>query len=531
MSRTPQQFTIEEENGPMSLIRGTVKLAWCMTFFFHGCIMVGPDYQKPEAPVAADWIGPDNARVKREPATQTEWWKIFNDPVLDRLVDKAYQQNLTLQSAGLRILEARAQLGVAIGRFYPQSQEVGGSYTNIERSRNGLFPVTGNRNVDFYQFGFDVAWELDAWGKFRRSIEASGQRVHATIAAYDDFLISLVAEVARTYVSYRYLEERLKLAQENARIQERTLQIADVRYRAGVVTELDVTQARSLLRATQALIPAFEASITQATNALSVLLGELPGQLQAELAGPTTIPTAPPEVAVGLPAELMRQRPDIRQAEFQLAAQSALIGVATADLYPRFILAGFIGTQSTEFSTWFNHRSGTWLAGPSFSWDILNYGRIRNRVRAEDARFQELVANYRNTVLRAAEEVEDSIASYLRGQEQVSFLAQSVAAARRSTDLSLIQYRDGAVDFIRVLDSERFLVQQQDNLAAAQGNVVLNLVSLYKALGGGWQIRDGKPFVPPDIQKEMITRTNWDGILPEQPAQPPEDRKWWWPLW
>ena len=516
----------------MSLIRAAVKLTVCMTFFLQGCTMVGPDYQKPDAPVVAEWIGPDNARVKREPVAQTEWWKIFNDPVLNSLVDKAYQQNLTLQSAGLRILQARAQLGVAIGRFYPQLQEVGGGYTNVERSRNGLFPVTGNRNSDFYQFGFDVAWELDVWGKFRRSIEASDQDVYATIAGYDDFLISLVAEVARTYVSFRYLEERLKLAQENARIQERTLQIADVRFRAGVVTELDVTQARALLRGTQALIPAFEASITQAKNALSVLLGELPGQLQTELAGPTVIPSAPSEVAVGLPAELMRQRPDIRQAEFQLGAQSALIGVATADLYPRFVLLGSIGTQSTEFSKWFNHQSGTWLAGPSFTWDIFNYGRIRNRVRTEDARFQELVANYRNTVLRAAQEVEDSIASYLGGQEQVSFLAESVAAARRSTDLSLIQYRDGAVDFIRVLDSERFLVQQQDNLAAAQGNVVVNLVSLYKALGGGWQIRDGKPFVPPDIQKEMLTRTNWDGILPEQPGQPPEERKnWWWPLW
>ena len=494
--------------------------------------MVGPDYQKPDAPAIAEWIGPDNSRITRQPVTQTEWWKIFNDPVLNGLVDKAYQQNLTLQSAGLRILQARAQLGIAIGRFYPQLQQVESSYTNVERSRNGLFPITGNRNTDLYQFGFDAAWELDVWGKFRRSIEASDQDVRATIAAYDDFLVSLVAEVARTYVSYRYLEERLKLAQDNARIQERTLQIADVRFRAGVVTELDVTQSRALLRGTQALIPAFEASITQAKNALSVLLGEPPGQLQTELAGPTVIPSPPSEVAVGLPAELMRQRPDIRQAEFQLAAQSALIGVATSDLYPSFVLAGSIGTQSTEFGKWFNHQSGTWLAGPSFTWDIFNYGRIRNRVRTEDARFQELVANYRNTVLRAAQEVEDSIATYLRGHEQVSFLAESVTAARRSMDLSLIQYRDGAVDFIRVLDSERFLVQQQDNLAAAQGNVVTDLVSLYKALGGGWQIRDGKPFVPPDIQKEMITRTNWDGILPEQPAQPPEERKhWWWPLW
>ena len=241
--------------------------------------MVGPDYQKPDAPAIAEWIGPDNSRVTRQPVAQTEWWKIFNDPVLNGLVDKAYQQNLTLQSAGLRILQARAQLGIAIGRFYPQLQQVESSYTNVERSRNGLFPVTGNRNTDFYQFGFDAAWELDVWGKFRRSIEASDQDVRATIAAYDDFLVSLVAEVARTYVSYRYLEERLKLAQDNARIQERTLQIADVRFRAGVVTELDVTQSRALLRGTQALIPAFEASITQAKNALSVLLGEPPGQL------------------------------------------------------------------------------------------------------------------------------------------------------------------------------------------------------------------------------------------------------------
>ena len=264
----------------MSLVRAALKLTVCMIFFLQGCAMVGPDYQKPEAPAIAEWIGPDNSRVTRQPAAQTEWWKIFDDPVLNGLVDKAYQQNLTLQAAGLRILQARAQLGIAVGRFYPQLQQVGASYTNVERSLNGLFPVTGNRNIDFYQFGFDVAWELDVWGKFRRSIEASDRGVYATIATYDDFLISLVAEVARTYVSFRYLEERLKLAQENARIQERTLQIADVRFRAGVVTELDVTQARGLLRATQSLIPNLEASISQAKNALSVLLGEPPGQLQ-----------------------------------------------------------------------------------------------------------------------------------------------------------------------------------------------------------------------------------------------------------
>jgi NodT family efflux transporter outer membrane factor (OMF) lipoprotein len=516
----------------MSLVRAALQLTVCMIFFLQGCTMVGPDYQKPEAPAIAEWIGPDNSRVTRQPAAQTEWWKIFDDPVLNSLVDKAYQQNLTLQSAGLRILQARAQLGVAVSGLYPQLQQVGASYTNVEQSLNGLLPVERDRNFDFYQTGFDVGWELDLWGKFRRSIEASNRNVHATIAAYDDFLISLVAEVARTYVSIRSLDQRLKLARENVRIQERTLQITDVRFRAGVVTGLDVAQARALLRDTQSLIPSLEASITQAKNALSVLLGQPPDQLPTELSEPADIPSVPSEVAVGLPAELMRQRPDIQLAEFQLAAQSARIGVATADLYPHFSLMGSIGTQSTEFSRLFDRQSGAWLAGPSFSWDIFNYGRIRNRVRTEDARFQELVANYRNTVLRAAQEVEDSIAAYLRGQEQVAFLAESVSAAKRSTDLSLIQYRDGAVDFIRVLDSERFLVQQQDNLAAAQGNVVINLVSLYKGLGGGWQIRDGKPFVPPDIQKEMITRTNWDGILPEQPGQPPEESKrWWWPLW
>jgi len=516
----------------MGLIRAAVKLTVCMTFLLQGCIMVGPDYQKPEAPVPAEWIGPDNSRVKRQPADQTEWWKIFNDPVLNGLVDKAYQQNLTLQSAGLRILEARAQLGVAVSGLYPQLQQVGGGYTNVERSLNGLLPVIGNRNHDFYQAGFDVAWELDLWGKFRRAIEASNRDIQATIAAYDDFLVSLVAEVARTYVSIRSLDQRLKLARENVRIQERTLQITEVRFRAGVVTELDVSQARALLRDTQSLIPSLEASISQAKNALSVLLGQPPGQLETVLSEPAAIPSAPSEVAVGLPAELMRQRPDIQRAELQLAAQSARIGVVTADLYPHFVLMGSIGVESTEFSRLFNRQSGAWLAGPSFTWEIFNYGRTRNRVRTQDARFQDLLANYRNTVLRAAQEVEDSIAAYLRAQEQVTLLAESVAAAKRSTDLSLIQYRDGAVDFIRVLDSERFLVQQQDNLTATQGNVVLNLVSLYKALGGGWQIRDGKPFVPPDIQKDMLTRTDWDGILPEEPGRPPEESKrWWWPLW
>jgi len=508
--------------------------------------MVGPDYTRPTAPEAEEWIEKDDPKIKSEPTDLSTWWKVFDDPVLDALIETAYQQNLPLQIAGIRILEARAQLGIAVGGMFPQQQQGRGAYTRVNLSEHG---ANTTRGLDFaygeIDLGFDAAWELDFWGKFRRFVESSLGNLEASIASYDDILVTLSAEVARTYVLIRTLEERLAIARENVRIQERSLRIAEARFEGGEVTELDVQQAKALLGDTQALIPRLQSSLRQAKNGLSILLGTLPGEVDQILTERKPIPTMPAEVAVGIPAELLRRRPDIRFAERQLAAQSAQIGVAKADLYPHFVLFGSIGIRASDaaltaagglsgstFSDLWDSNSIEFFGGPAFKWDILNYGRIRNRVRVQDARFQQLVVNYQNTVLRAAQEVEDSMVAFLRAQEEAGFLSNSAVAAARSVDLSLIQYREGLVDYQRVLDTQRFLTQAQDLLTATTGSIALNLVAMYKALGGGWQIRAGKDFVPDETKEEMRERTSWGRLLELEKVEPPSEearRKWWWP--
>ncbi len=515
---------------------------------FAGCAMVGPNYVRPRAREPMEWIEEDDPKIKSEPADFGTWWNVFNDPVLDDLVESAYEQNLPLRIAGIRILEARAVLGIAVGNQYPQVQQGRGTYTRVNLSEHtantqpGLDVAYGEIDL-----GFDAAWELDLWGKFRRTVESSLGNLEASIANYDDILVSLMAEVARTYVVIRTLEARLAIARENVRIQERSLEIAEVRFEGGEVTELDVQQARALLGDTQALIPRLEASLRQARNGLSILLGVLPGELDDILSEPKPIPTVPAEVAVGVPAELLRRRPDVRLAERQVATQSALIGVAKADLYPHFSLFGSIGLRASdaaitaagglsgsEFSDLWDSDSLEFFAGPAVGWDIFNYGRIRNRVRVQDARFQQLAVSYQNTVLRAAQEVEDATVAFLRAQEEVNFLSNSVQAAKRSVDLSLLQYREGLVDYQRVLDTQRFLVQAQDQLTSTTGSVGLNLIAMYKALGGGWQIRVGKDFVPEEIKEEMQNRTHWGRLLSAEEVQPPSEearKKWRLPDW
>jgi NodT family efflux transporter outer membrane factor (OMF) lipoprotein len=492
--------------------------------------MVGPDYVKPTVPEAEKWLESDISEIKSKEADFSRWWTVFNDPVLNRLVEAAYQQNLPLQIAGVRILEARARLGIAVGSQYPQTQQVGGDATVNQGSDRAPNVKFSDKYYYNYQVGFDAAWELDFWGKFRRAVQSEAANLELSIASYDDILVALTAEVARTYTLMRTTEERLEVARENVKIQGRSLQIAEVRFKAGAVTELDVTQARSLLRGTEATIPLLESDLRQSKNALAILLGKLPGEIDNMLGEPGLIPTIPAEVAVGIPAELMRRRPDIRAAERALAAQSSLIGVAKADLFPQFGLFGSIGLQATNktsgfsnnnstFTDLFDNDSLTYFVGPAINWKILNYGRITNQVRVEDARFQELVVNYENTVLQASQEVEDAMISFLRSKEAVFFLGDAVKASKRSVDLSLIKYREGLVDYQRVLDTQRFLTEQQDDLVATAGSVAVSLVGMYKALGGGWEIRGGQDFVRTEIKQQMAERTNWGDLLSPQQVQ------------
>ncbi len=338
------------------------------------------------------------------------------------------------------------------------------------------------------------------------------------MADYDNALVSLTAEVARIYVVIRTLEERLQIAYENIRLQTESLNIASVRFRHGATSELDVTQAQSNLSDTQALVPVTQKQLRQAKNALSVLLGMPPSDLTKLLGEPGTIPVAPAQVMAGVPAELLRRRPDIRQAEQLAATRSALIGVAETDLYPSFSLLGTIGYQSSDTndssaSDLPTSDSLTFSAGPAFRSNILNYGRIRNDVRIQDARYQQAIVNYQETVLRAYQEVEDAMVGFVQSREESTFREQGTTAAKRSSKLSVIQYREGAVDFQRVVDSDRVLVLQQDQWARTRGDIALNLIAMYKALGGGWELREGHDFISDANRDEMLQRTNWGDLL------------------
>ncbi len=499
-----------------------------------GCVL-GPNFKTPRASVADKWLEQDNKSVDATGSDQRDWWTVFNDPRLTRLIQLAYQQNLTLQTAGVRVLEARARLGIAIGEFYPQQQQVGASlnYNRIPVSLPYDF-IANTYWAD--QFGAQAAWELDIWGKLRRAIESADGGFLASVANYDDVLVTLVGDVATAYVQIRTTERQIAIAQDNVERQRAALKIASVKFKYGTATRRDVYQAENVLGATEATIPKLNIQLAQAKNALSVLLGMPPGPLDDLLAGPSEIPTAPEQVIVGIPADLLRRRPDVKRAELQAAAQSAQIGVAKADLLPAFSLVGNVGTLASDVGTSslgdvFTRASLHYSVGPAIQWNILNYGQITNNVRVQDAKFQELLIEYQNTVLKAQQEVEDGIATFIHSRDQAEFLQQSVVAAEGALKIVMIQYREGIVDFTPVLTAEQNLYQAQNNLALATGSIALGLITTYRALGGGWQIRDGHDIVPAETQREMAERTNWGTLLTPELLKPqalglpsPQDR-------
>lgn len=486
-----------------------------------GCTKLGPDFSKPESVMLADWVG-DNPAISRDDARLTEWWTVFNDSVLNELVVESFKQNQSLQITGLRILEARAQLGTALGNRYPQVQELSGSATANGISENGPnFNPALDDEFSTYQLGFDASWEIDFWGRYSRGIESANASLNASIADYDDALVSLAAEVARVYVTIRTLQTQLRLAQDNIALQQKSLRIAQIRYDNGATTELDVQQAITNLNSTRARIPALTRALYQALNSLSILLGKPPGEIKLKSGDSSTIPDVPEKIAAGIPADLLRRRPDVRRAEFQAASQSALIGVAQTDLYPSFSLFGTIGLQSSNTGQGsagdlFDSDSLIYTAGPAFSWKIFNYGRIRNNIRIQDARYQQALVNYQDTVLRAYQETEDAMIAFHQAQLEAGFREQSTVAASRATELASIQYREGAVDFQRVIDTERTLVAQQDQWTSSRGAIALNLIALYKALGGGWSQRGDTTPISQENRKAMLQRTNWDNYLKPQ---------------
>ena len=486
-------------------------------FLFSACAPVGPDFLKPELASQNQWLESSEQGLEPVPADVSLWWQVFNDPVLNELVESARANNNNLEIAGLRVLESRAQLGIAIGTLYPQSQRINGNATHLSP------PDSSGPTSNYWQYGlnFSLGWEVDFWGRFRRGIEASDAAFMGSLAAYDQALLLLTAQVVDTYTVIRATEEQLRISRENIILQKRSYDITEVLYRNGQDSGLDMQQANSLLLSTQSTIPTLESALKQARNALSVLLGQAPGSVNTLLArekDPKVIPLIPTDIAVGFPADMLRRRPDVRQAELQAMAQNALVGLAEADLYPSFSLIGSIGLTAggpidDDFDNLFDSDAITYSIGPSFSWPFLSYGRIRNNIRVQDARLQQTLINYRETVLQAAREAEDAMAAFDGSTQQSALLKKTVASSKRSNELAMLRFREGFSDYQRVLDSQQALFSQQQRYVTSQSDKVRSLIALYKALGGGWEDRTGLPMISPQTKETMEQRTNWGELL------------------
>jgi NodT family efflux transporter outer membrane factor (OMF) lipoprotein len=434
--------------------------------YIHNGFKVGPNYVQPPAPVAPSWIDANDLRVRSQCDDLSRWWMVFRDPTLDSLICYAYRQNLSLRVAAYRVLEARAQMSIDTGNLFPQTQTATGSYTRNVLSKeiaNSL--TTGKRWYDQWQYGFNLSWELDFWGRLRRAIESDSAILDASVENYDDVLVTLLGDVATNYVTYRTAEQRIKYANENVELLGETLRKVKGLFQVGAVGKIDVFEAQSTLEQTAATIPELEITRRQAANQLCILLGMPPQDLQARL-GSGPIPTAPAEVAAGIPADLLRRRPDVRRAERQAAAQSAQIGIAQAEFYPHIAINGTIGVAAENFKDLFQEKALTGSVGPGFTWNILNYGRIENNVRLQDARFQELVATYQNTVLSAAQDVENGLVMFLRAQQRMESQAKSVDDEKEAVRIALKLYSEVSTqpgsDLTRVTLLQQNLVGLED---------------------------------------------------------------------
>jgi len=467
-----------------------------LALLMAGCT-VGPDYRRPDTPVPAMWSEARYDGIDTRPADLARWWEEFNDSVLTRLVLRAAGSNLDLRTAEARIREARALRRVAESGAWP-TVDVSGSYSRSRTSENAIAPSSqgsggspffrgSNNGQDLFRSGFDSSWEIDVFGGVRRSVESADATVEASIEDRRDVLVTLLGDIARNYIDLRGFQRRLAVAQNNLKAQQESLEITRVRFQAGLANYLQVSQAEAQVNTTAAEIPALEALSKQAAHRLDVLLGLQPGVLSAELSTEAPIPALPPQAHVGLPSELLRRRPDIRRAERQLAAASAEVGVATADLYPKFSLSGVFGVTSISASDWFSAPSRFWSIGPTIRWPIFDAGRIRANIEVRNARQEQAFTQYEKTVLTAFEDVENALVSYAKEQVRYRSLMAAVTANRSALAMADELYRNGLIDFLNVLDSQRALYSTESDVAQSEAAMTTNLVALYKALGGGWE--------------------------------------------
>jgi NodT family efflux transporter outer membrane factor (OMF) lipoprotein len=473
--------------------------------------MVGLDYNTPKTKSPEKFGEIPATRPTGEPIDVAYWWKSFNDPELNKLVDRAIVNNNTLLEAEMRVRQARAQLGVEWGTEFPTLSVNAGA----NRSQNSLTvnPASGlgtNRRTNaalttggtaasahrynLFNGGFDASWEIDVFGGNRRAIESATYDLQAQVNARRYALVTLTAEVAQDYVMLRGYQAQLKLTKDNAKSEEDTLKLTQSRFKAGLVSDLDVAQAEASVATTVAEEPTLEIEIKQEIHALSILLGEQPMALAEELITEKPIPPVPTEIPVGLPSDLLRRRPDVMESERQLAEATANIGVAVAQLFPKFSLTGSLGQESSRLGLIARSASSIWEIGPSMSWQILDYNQLQSQVRVSNAEQQEALYSYRQTVLQSFSEVEDALVAYAQDQVRGKYLNDEVVADQRAVDLSTQLYERGLGDFLDVLTAERSLYSAQSDQSVSQSSVATDLVALYKALGGGWNEKDEERF-------------------------------------
>ena len=466
----------------------TLFLGGFMAIVLASCT-VGPNFLKPTPKMPEKWAEAPKDETTVKSLDFSQWWTIFRDPELDSLIDRGVQANLDLQIAEARIREARAQRVVVASAAYPEVN-VAGNYSRTRTSENAntskVTAIPGGSNL--FLAGFDASWEIDVFGGVRRAVEAANADIAVTVENRRDVLVTLLAEVARNYLEVRGSQARLGVAEKNIFTQQQALEIAKARYEAGLSSELDVAQAQAQLATTEAEIPALETSLRQAIHQLGILLGQSPESLLTELLPMGPIPTGPPAIPAGLPSELLRRRPDIRQAEQELAGATARVGVATADLFPKFFLTGLVGQSSVSGSDFIQASSRYWSVGPTINWPVFTAGRLRAQVAVQNAREEQAAIIYERTVLTALKDVEDALIAYSKEQVTRDSLIQAVKANRQASNIANELYTRGLVDFLNVLVTQRAEYTSEDALAQSAQRVSSNLVALFKALGGGWEV-------------------------------------------
>ncbi len=478
----------------LSKIAGKCTAAGAVMILVAGC-SVGPNYKPPETAVPASWNEAQQPGFDSRSAPMTDWWTEFNDPLLNTLVERAVQSNLDIRLAEARIRESRALRSVTASDAWPQL-DAAGSYARSRSSENAFTRGTGagesssfgaNGARDLFRAGFDASWEVDIFGGVRRRVEAADANVEASVEERRNALVTLLGDVARNYIEARGFQRRLTVARSNLQAQQETLDLTKVRFEAGLSSDFEVAQAEGQVKTTAAQIPALESALKGSVHRLDVLLGQQPGALWAELSNEAPVPALPPQAHVGLPAELLRRRPDIRRAERVLAAATAQVGAATADLFPRFSLTGAFGFQSINAGDLITSPSRFWSIGPTIFWPVFDAGRIRANIAVRDAQQEQALTLYEKTVLTAFEDVENSLVNYGKEQTRYRALMDAVAANRRAVQMANELYTRGLVDFLNVLETQRSLYASESELAQSETVMASNLVALYKALGGGWE--------------------------------------------